>query len=205
MPVFLLVRHGENDYVKKGRLAGRLPEVHLNDNGRKQAQAVAEKLAEAPVKAVYASPLERTMETAEPIAKALGLKVIPRPGLIEVDFGEWQDKKLKGLSRLKLWKVVQGAPSRMRFPQGESFAEAQLRVCQELEALAAQHDAKDLVVCVSHSDVIKLAVAYYIGAPLDAFQRLHVAPASITALMLGEASSRLLTLNYEISLTLPKE
>lgn len=204
MPVFLLVRHAENDYVKKGRLAGRLPGVHLNKNGREQAQAVAEKLATAPVKAIYSSPLERALETAEPIARALNQEVVQRPGLIEVDFGEWQDQKLKGLSRQKLWKIVQGAPSRMQFPGGESFSDAQHRICQELEMLVRQHESKDLVVCVTHSDAIKLAVAYFIGMPLDTFQRLHIAPASITALLLGEGPAHLLTLNYEISFSLSR-
>lgn len=205
MPTILLIRHGENDYVKKHRLAGRLPGVHLNANGRKQAQAVAEKLAGAPIKAVYSSPLERAMETAAPIAQALGLEVQLRQGLIEVDCGEWQDQRLKALSRTKLWKIVQGAPSRFRFPGGEAFTDAQHRICQELEAIAGGCEPKDLVVCVSHSDPIKLAVAHFIGLPLDMFQRLSVAPASISGLYLGEAGSRqLLSLNYEISISLPE-
>ena len=84
MPVILLIRHGENDYVKKQRLAGRMAGVHLNQNGQKQAQALAETLGRAPIKAIYSSPLERAMETAAPLAQALGLPVQPRPGLIEV-------------------------------------------------------------------------------------------------------------------------
>lgn len=204
MPIFLLIRHGENDYVKKGRLAGRLPGVHLNEKGRSQAQAVADRLAGAPVKAVYSSPLERSIETAEPIARALNLEVIQCPGLTEVDFGEWQDQKLKGLSRLKLWKLVQGAPSQMRFPGGETFAEAQHRITQQLLALAGQHEPKEIVICVSHSDPIKLAVAYFIGMPLDLFQRLSVSPASITAMYLGQGRSYLLSLNYDLSFTFPK-
>ena len=204
MPVFLLIRHGENDYVKKNRLAGRIPGVHLNKNGQQQALALAEKLGEAPIKAVYSSPLERAMETAAPLAQALGLEVQAREGLIEVDFGEWQDQRTKALSRTKLWKIVQGAPSRFRFPGGESFADAQLRICQDLDVIARQHEPKDLLVCVSHSDPIKLAVAYFLGMPLDTFQRLSVAPASITALYLGEAGSQLLRLNYEFSISFPK-
>lgn len=204
MTTILLIRHGENEYVKTGRLAGRLPEIHLNDKGRQQAQAVAEKLTGAPVKAVYSSPLERAMETAEPIARALELEVIPRQGLIETDFGEWQNKKVKGLSRLKIWRIVQFAPALMRFPQGESFAECQFRMVQELESLRTQHDPKDLIVCVSHSDPIKLVVAYYLGLPLDLFQRIHISPASITALGIGEGGSHLLTLNYDLSFTLSK-
>lgn len=196
MPLVLLIRHGENEYVKKGRLAGRLPGVHLNETGVKQAENLARMLAQAPVKAVYSSPLERTMETAAPIAEALGLEVIPRIGLMEIDFGDWTDKTLKSLRRRKLWKVVQGAPSLMRFPAGETFAGAQLRIAQELQELCSQHKPKDLLVCVSHSDAIKLAVAYFVGLPLDNFQRLHVSPASITGLMIGEAGSGLMSLNF---------
>ncbi|HEY5574790.1 MAG TPA: MSMEG_4193 family putative phosphomutase [Anaerolineales bacterium] len=201
MPIVLLIRHGENDYVKKRRLAGRMEGVHLNEKGRAQAQNLAEKLAKAPVKAVYSSPLERTMETAEPIASALGLEAIPRPGLLETDFGKWQGRTLKQLQRRKLWKVVQRAPSLARFPEGESFAEAQQRMAGEIESICAEHKPKDLLVCIGHSDPIKLAVAYYLGLPLDMFQRLSVAPASITALYIGETGSRLLTLNYDLSLT----
>src|SRR4030042_6073367 len=108
MPLFLLVRHGENDYVKARRLAGRLPGVHLNDKGRKQALQLAEKLAHAPVKAVYSSPLERAVETAQPIASVLGLEVILRPGLIETDVGEWQGQKNWKRRPQKLWKGIPG-------------------------------------------------------------------------------------------------
>ena len=202
MPIFLLIRHGENDFVKQGRLAGRLPGVHLNEKGLAQAAEVAENLKGAPIKAVYSSPLERTMETAVPIAHALDLEVLPRTGLLEVDVGEWQNKTLKELQRRKIWRAVQISPSRALFPEGESFAEAQLRICQEIESLALRHSEKELVVCVTHSDLIKLAVAYFIGLPLDMFQRLQIAPASISVLQVGETSSRLLTLNYDISFTL---
>ena len=102
MPIILLIRHGENDYVKEQRLPGRKPGIHLNKKGRSQAQAVAKKLSQAPIKAVYSSPLERAMETAEPIAKALDLKVITRQGLIETDVGKWQGKKIKNLNRPNL-------------------------------------------------------------------------------------------------------
>jgi probable phosphoglycerate mutase len=205
MTLLLLIRHGENDYVKKGRLAGRLPDVHLNENGKKQALLLADRLANTPIKAIYSSPLERAVETAQPLANALEKEIVQRPGLIEVNVGEWQGQKLKGLSRTKLWKTVQTTPSLLRFPGGETIAEAQLRMITELQLLSAQHEPKDLIACFSHSDPIKLAVAYFLGMPLDMFQRLHVAPASITALVLGETSSHLLTLNYEFSFSLPRE
>lgn len=196
MPIFLLIRHGENDYVKKGKLAGRLPGVHLNEKGRQQAQALAERLAKAPIKAIYSSPLERAAETAAPLAQALNIEVQIREGLLETGYGEWQDQSLKKLSRLKSWKTVQQAPSLWRFPGGESFAECQRRFCAEMEAIARAHEPKDMIALVAHADPIKLAVAYFIGLPLDLFQRLGVSPASITALALHENGAHLMALNY---------
>ena len=196
MTTFLLIRHGENEYVAKGRLAGRLPGVHLNENGKKQAEIVAKAFAKAPIKAVYASPMERCMETAKPLAVALDLEVIPSQGLIEVDFGKWQDKTLKQLRHRKLWKVVQANPSRMRFPEGETFVNAQQRIVQELESLAREYDPKDLIACFSHSDLIKLAVSYYLGQPIDLFQRIMIAPASISILHLGEMGAQIINVNH---------
>ena len=205
MPLVLLIRHGETDFVKKNRLAGRLPGVPLNKKGRAQALAVAERLRGAPVKAVYTSPMERARETAQPIAEALGLEPVARDGLLETDIGEWVGESVKKLQRLKLWKIVQAAPSMLRFPGGESFAETQMRIVRELEELCKQHEAKDILICVSHADPIKLAVAYYLGLPLDNFQRFMVSTASITALHIGEMGGRLLTLNYDLAFSLPKE
>ena len=204
MTTILLIRHGENDYVKEGRMAGRLPGVHLNETGRKQAAALAEHMAAWPVRAVYSSPLERTMETAAPVAEALGLEVIPEEGLSEIDVGDWQGKTLKDLRRRKLWKKVHINPSRMQFPRGESFADNQMRMSNTLERIVERSKPKDLIVCVSHSDPIKLVVAYYIGMGLDMFQRLIISPASITGLQFGEYPTRLLMLNYEISFSVAK-
>lgn len=208
MPTVLLIRHGETDYVKKGRMAGRLPGVSLNEHGQRQAEMVAETLAKllegASVRVVYSSPMERTMETAKPIAEALHLDVIPKQGLIEVDIGEWQDKKIKGISRQKIWRKVQSAPSLTRFPGGETFAEAQHRICREIERLCAQHDEKDFILCVSHADPIKLAVAYYLGMPIDMFQRLSISPASISSILIADSHTHLLMLNYNPSFTLAK-
>ncbi len=195
MPIFLLVRHGENDFVKEKRLAGRLPGIHLNENGILQVENLAQKLAKTPIKAVYSSPLERAVETAQPIAAQLSLELISRQGLIEIDIGDWQGKLISELRRLAIWKKVQLAPSRMRFPGGETFAEAQTRMVIELETLARMHQEKDCIICVSHCDPIKLAAAYYLGMPLNSFQRLIVSPATITMLEIGARGVRLLGLN----------
>jgi probable phosphoglycerate mutase len=185
MTTILLIRHGENNMVGK-RLAGRLPEVHLNKNGRQQALHLAAVLCRAPVKAIYSSPLERAVETAQPLAQVLGLEIQDAPGLVELAYGDWQGKTLKQLSRLKLWKVVQNSPSEMRFPNGESFIEVQQRAVAEVERIAAAHDDKDLVACFSHGDIIRLLVSYFLAVPLDEFQRVGSDPASISVLHLGK-------------------
>lgn len=179
MTTVLLIRHGENNMVGK-RLAGRLPGVHLNTKGKEQAQQLAEVLCKAPIKAIYSSPLERAVETAEPLAKLLNLEILPAPGLIELGYGDWQGKTLKQLNRRKLWKVVQEKPSEMRFPNGESMVEVRDRVVAEIERIAAAHEENDLVATFSHGDIVRLAVAHFLGVPLDLFQRLAANPASIS-------------------------
>jgi probable phosphomutase (TIGR03848 family) len=179
MTTLLLIRHGENSMVGK-RLAGRIPGVHLNDHGQKQAQQLANALSKAPIKAIYSSPLERAVETAEPLAKALELPINIAPGIIELGYGDWEGKTLKQLSRLKLWKVVQNKPSEMRFPNGESFIEVQIRAVAEVERIAAAHDEKEMVACFSHGDIIRLLMAHFLAVPLDEFQRIASNTASIS-------------------------
>lgn len=195
MTTILLIRHAENDFVKTGRLAGRMPGVHLNEHGQVQAQGLGKRLAHAKLNTVYSSPLERALETAGPIAKDAGLKVVKRPELTEIDYGAWQGKTLKQLRRRKLWPAVQNTPSLARFPEGESFAEAQVRICEELIAISKLHKPRAVVAAVSHADIIKLAAAYFLGLPLDQFQRLIIFPASITTLHISEHGARLINLN----------
>lgn len=195
MPILLLIRHGENDYSKNGKFAGRIPGVHLNERGQKQANELAEALAEIPIKAIYSSPLERAIETAEPIAKARGLKIIQAPGLLEADLGQWQGQSIRRLARTKYWRVVQHAPSRAGHPGGESFLQIQTRVASALEAICAKYKPRDILACVFHADPIKLAVAHFIGLPLDHFQRLACDTGSVTILFVSESGAQLLRLN----------
>lgn len=199
MPIFLLIRHGETDFNKKMHLPGRLPGIHLNKNGLRQAQALAEKLSTAPIKAIYASPLERTLETAAPLAKALNLDVVPMPGLLETDCGEWQGLSVKKLRRQKIWLPVQRTPSLFKFPGGESIIDCQNRMVQTIEALRTSHLPSDLIAVFSHGDPIKQAIAFYLGLSLDHFQRLVVSPASVSALHIAENGSQLLMLNFNPS------
>src|ERR1041384_6184775 len=107
MPLLLLIRHGENDFVKTGKLPGQSAGIHLNERGQKQAQALSDALKEVPIKAIYASPLERALETAEPIAAPHNLQIIQEPNLKDADVGKWQGKSLKALRLTNAWKVVQ--------------------------------------------------------------------------------------------------
>ncbi len=196
MPLLLLIRHGENDYVKTSKLAGHLPGIHLNERGQKQAEALGEALKDIPIKAVYSSPLERAMETAAPIANAHKLEMVTEPDLMDTNVGSWQGKSLKILRRTKLWSVVQNAPSRFRFPDGESFVESQVRYVNVLEQIIKQHNKpQDIVAVVFHADPIKLVVAYFLGMPLDHFQRLSCDTGSLTALYVGSTGANLLKLN----------
>ena len=170
----------------KTGLAGRMPGVHLNESGRQQAYTLAATLAAAPIKAIYCSPMERALETARPLAELKGLEVQQAPGLIEMDYGLWQGKTFKQLQRLKLWKLLMKDPAQVRFPGGESICEAQERARLELEKIAAGLEEKDLVACVTHGDIIRLAAAYYLEMPLHAYHRLSAQTASISILTLDK-------------------
>jgi len=195
MPMLLLVRHGENEYTKEGRLAGYIRGVHLNERGLDQARQLAAALKSAPVKALYASPLERARETAKPIAQALGLEIQIEKGLMETNVGDWQGRSLRRLALNRQWKIVQGAPSRAHFPNGETFYQCQTRVVTALDQICAHYKPGNLIAVVFHADPIRLAVAHYIGLPLDHFQRLGCDTGSVTLLALGEGNARLIWLN----------
>jgi probable phosphomutase (TIGR03848 family) len=196
MTLLLLIRHGENDYTKKGKMAGRTPGVHLNERGRKQALDLAEALKDVPLKAVYSSPLERAMETAGPIARARHLQILQDPDLLESDVGRWQGRSWKVLRHTNVWKTVQRAPSRFRFPAGESFPEMQARIAAVLDRILLRHKRpQDIVAVVFHADPIKLAVSHFLGLPLDHFQRLGCDTGSMTVLHVSDTGANLLKLN----------
>ncbi|HSJ51680.1 MAG TPA: MSMEG_4193 family putative phosphomutase [Actinomycetota bacterium] len=193
MTVLLLIRHAHTDAAGK-RLTGWARGVHLNERGRREAEGLADRLVDLPITAVYSSPLERCRETAAPLARRLGLPVITRRELIEVDYGQWTGRSIAGLRRTKLWRSVQNAPSRVRFPGGESLLEVQTRASNEMERIAFAHP-QDTVAAVSHADVVRLVLAHYLGSPLDGLQRLGVEPASVSALALSDGDVRLLKVN----------
>jgi probable phosphoglycerate mutase len=196
MPTILLIRHGENDFVKKGKLAGRLPGVHLNERGRAQAVAVGEAFRNTKLAAVYSSPLDRAFETAQAVARPHGLRVEKRTALIESDLGDWQGKSIATLRRKREWRVLQETPSRFRFPGGEWIAEQQARLVAEIERICADHGAKDTVAVVGHADPWKLVLAYYLGLPLDNFQRIVLNTCSVSTMHIDKGAARVVSVNW---------
>jgi probable phosphomutase (TIGR03848 family) len=202
----LLVRHATTPST--GRvLPGRAPGLHLADSGRDQAVLLAERLAtwspqngtRPGISAIYASPLERTRETASPVARALGLRVRLARGLIECDFGDWTGSELKRLMKLPEWSSVQRYPSGFRFPSGESFSEMQARMVETIADLRSRH-AGETIIAVSHADPIKAVVAHALGTHLDLFQRIVISPCSVTAISYGATGPAVLTVNSTGSL-----
>lgn len=191
-----LVRHGQTPTTGKV-LPGRAKGLHLSPHGQTQAQSAGERLAglgKGRITAVYASPMERTQETAAPISKALGLRTRTHKGLIEADFGEWTGKRLTVLNKKPEWKTVQRYPSGFRFPKGESFAEMQTRMTGAIAELVSKHPG-EAIVAVSHADTIKAAVADAMGTHLDLFQRIVIGQCSISAIAYGSTGPVVLTVN----------
>ena len=180
LTTLLLVRHATNDWVGE-RLAGWTPGVHLNEAGRQQALTLAERLAALPITAIYSSPLERAQETVTPLAARLELPVHIEPDLGEVQYGQWTGKPLKEMRETDLWPLLMMAPSLARFPEGESLCEAQARIIGALERLRRKHP-DDMILAVSHADILKSVVAHYLGLHLDLFQRLVISPAAVSVL-----------------------
>jgi probable phosphoglycerate mutase len=190
----LLVRHGLTPTT--GRLLpGRAPGLHLSDEGRRQAEAVARRIATLPrVAAVYTSPLERARETGAAIARARRLALRVERGLLELDIGDWTGRSLRRTARGPEWQAVQRHPSGFRFPGGESFIEMQARVVGALGRIVARHRGQT-IVAVFHADPIKAAVAAALGVHLDLFQRIAIAPASVTAIAYRAHGPVVLTVN----------
>ena len=193
MTTLFLIRHGLTAVTGK-TLYGRTPGVSLDDRGRAQAEALADRLAPVRLTAVYSSPLDRCMETMAPLAARQGLDVVTREGLIEMDVGAWTGRSLAQVRRTRLWKDVIHHPSQFRFPDGESFVDAQSRALAEVQSIAARHPRGRIAVG-SHGDIIRMLIAHYSGAHLDLFQRTTADPASVSVVHLGDGGPHVVVVN----------
>jgi probable phosphomutase (TIGR03848 family) len=190
----LLIRHGENEWTETHKLAGRTPGVYLNDYGRQQAKALGERLAKAELHALYASPLERTMETAEAIAQHHDLEIQQHAGILEVDYGKWTGRAIKKLAKKKSWPVIQFYPSGAGFPGGETMYMMQARMVQSINDLVVKHPGQTIAL-VGHADLIKAAVAHYLGVHFDLFQRIVISTASVTTILFSRMGPRIVAVN----------
>ena len=193
MSTFYLIRHAANDWLGKV-IAGWTPGVNLNTEGRAQADRLAWKLLGRGITRIYSSPLERALETAAPVAKALGLKVEVRDALGEVRYGEWTGKPFTELEKDPRWARFNQLRSSARPPGGETMLEIQARMTTELESLRLRHP-EETVAVVSHGDPIRAVLMHFLGMPIDMVHRIEISPASVTVVTLEDWGPRVLTMN----------
>lgn len=194
MTRFLLIRHATNNAVGK-RLAGRKAGLLLNTEGQQQAQKLAERLVGIPISAIYSSPLERAIQTAEPIAAAHQLGTVVCEDFTELEFGEWTDTSIEEIKNQPTFQQFNTFRSFTRIPGGELMLEAQSRMIKGLEKLCSLH-INETVAVVGHSDLIKATIAYYAGIHLDMFQRIEISPASVSIIEVYEETAKILLVNH---------
>ncbi len=210
MPILLLIRHAKNDFMTQGKLPGQTPNIHLNAEGKAQAEALGRLLREQRIDAVYSSPLERALETALRVAMPHRLPVRVLPALADIDNGDLTGRAIKQISEdaatRDLWRTVIERPSLARFPNGEAMLDMRQRVVDALERIIAAHPdlpvetteaqherpntRPQVLAVVAHADVIKAALAHHLDMPFDSFQKLSVGPASISALAVSHDAQR---------------
>lgn len=191
MPTVILLRHGRTTANATGLLAGWSPGVELDEVGRDQASAVAERLAALPIVRVVSSPLTRCLQTAEALVTRLGTTYEEEVDLGECRYGGWTGRPLAELAKEPLWRTVQDRPSEATFPESSDFSHESMsqmwdRATGAVRRLSAQvqaeHGPEALWVAVSHGDVIKAILTDAAGAGLDSIQRVNVDPASLSVI-----------------------
>ncbi|CAA9223083.1 MAG: hypothetical protein AVDCRST_MAG42-678 [uncultured Chthoniobacterales bacterium] len=182
MANFLFIRHGAHDYLGRA-IAGSRPGVHLNEIGRQQAEHLVDKLSLLQIGAIYSGPLERVGETAEPLCRARDLPLQVADEFTEIGLGGWTDRAFTDLAAEQLWGHYNSFRSSTTAPEGELMLEVQARVVRKLTELRRE---QELVVIVTHGDVIRTAFAHFLGVHLDLFHRIEIDPASLSLLELGD-------------------
>ena len=193
MTTFALIRHASHALLGH-TIVGRQPGVQLGSSGLREAEALAGRVEGWPIEALYSSPLERARATAAPIAERLQLEVQIAQELNEIDYGAWTNRTLADLRELAEWRRFNLFRSGSRIPGGETMLEVQERMLRLLERLGAAHPEQTIAL-VSHGDVIKAALAYYLGVPLDLSQRIELGPASLSILRVEPYGPQVLLIN----------
>jgi probable phosphoglycerate mutase len=192
MTIFYLVRHGNTGV--RNKIIGRTPGIHLNQEGHAQAQKMAARFSEIPITALYSSPLDRTMDTAQHLARQINLTIQIVEEVVEIDFGDWTGMAFDDIRKDSRWEHFNSFRSGTRIPGGETMLEVQDRFVGWMEAVRRQH-AGERVIVVSHGDPIRAAVLYYSGLHIDMFNRLDISLTSVNAINVDDNQARILTFN----------
>jgi probable phosphoglycerate mutase len=200
MTKFLFIRHADNPSLGNF-LASRMPDVHLNENGRLQANLLAGTLKDLPLTAIYSSPLDRARETAQPLADALNLPIHIHDGLHEIDYGELQGKPIQEIRKSEIWKRIKQDPTSVQLPGGETYLAAQNRFAAAVDEIHQAYPQDDqIVACFTHADTIRLGVAHFSGAPITSFTRYTIDTASVTFMDLRDGMTNLGFINLQVPL-----
>jgi broad specificity phosphatase PhoE len=193
MTVFHLLRHGQHNLLGRA-LAGRMDGVGMTEQGRAEIAAAAERLAREKIAAIYASPLQRTRETAEIVAERLGLPIAFRDDLLELDFGEWTGATFDSIRAHPKWQAWSTQRSLARIPGGETMRAVQHRVVDAIVELNERHLGENLVLC-THGDVIRAMLVFALGMPLDFYNRIEVLQGSISSIQIEPDRIRVLRIS----------
>jgi probable phosphoglycerate mutase len=196
MTKILLIRHGDTDYVDEA-LAGRI-DSPLNLLGIQQSEAIANAIKHLPIQAIYTSPLIRTQQTAEPLAKLLNLEININHELNQVNFGKWQGMDFDELVQDPDWKLFRENPASVKIPGGEDSSMVRERVSNTIHLLSQQYEEEEIIAIFSHGSIIRHTISYFIGLPVNNSNQIQIAPASISTLMVRERNGKLLHLNQEL-------
>lgn len=193
MATFFLIRHATNDFVGKS-IVGRTPGVHLNETGREEARRLSERLRGSGITRIFSSPLERAQQTAEPLARALGLSVITIENLQEIDFGNWRGRTFAELEADPMWKQWNSFRVSARPPGGEAILEVQTRLVGVIRQLWDRFPNETMAV-VSHGDPLRTIIFYYLGLSMDLVNRIEMSPAHYSILRLEPSGAQIMALN----------
>jgi probable phosphoglycerate mutase len=197
MTMFSLIRHGSHDVVDH-ILVGRMPGVRLNSHGRNQAQRIADRLRSEHIDLVQSSPQLRARETVEPTARSLGLRIDVRAEIDELDTGEWTGRSFAALKSDPLWSLWNMKRGTVRPPNGESMLELQMRAVDHLRRVASSLPAGHVALC-SHAEVIRAIAMHALKLPLDDFQRVDIAPATISTFAVDRGRVEAIALNQPVA------
>lgn len=190
----LLIRHALTDSIGK-RISGRTPGISLNDEGRKQVVHLVESLNRLHIDILFSSPLERAIETASPIGESHGIKYIVSDEFTEIDYGAWTNLTIEEIKNAPTFRVYNSFRSITQIPGGEFPLDAQNRMLAAIGKLRRQYSGETVAI-VTHADLIKSAIAFYLGMPLDMMHRIEISPASVSVIRIDDEYIQVMHLNH---------